>query len=598
VHLFPPRVFSSRSALTRKALPVTLGLAVILAGTLAYAGFSFVGKASQTHAYPTDAKSVPTYTGKAVSGQLIHAALTSTAPALTASQQAKLRANQDREESLKTAPVGPLAHATAQTERHPGPQVPAPTQNSRSAAAAPQINDTDFVVEQSSATVGEGTNGPCHANGLCSHVMEPSIANDGKNVMMSGNWFDAVSHNAGAAWSYLDPFTAFTPGNESFCCDQQIIYEPSRDRVFWESLWLGITGSDPNSLLIADSAGTDLSSWCSYNFTPDKFGLPTTDLLDYPNIAYSSDYFYLTFNAYDHLGNWINTTVARMPLSTMANGCAAVTPTYITTNQNFSVILVTGVQGTMYFASNWYTQTAGTGSSLHIWAWGDGASAQPAQMDRTIDPWNFINAGSANCASSDNVVINWCARLDSRGGTGYMTKANYRGFGPSSLGFAWSAGANPSAGIPYPYTVRVYFNLTGFTYQGHDNLYSQNFAIVYPSMAANYRGFVGGTFSYGGGNSTTHYYPGSAVFIDDPVNPTAPWAINYWLPGQANTDSNPSDSEYQSWGDFNTARAFSPNGYDWIAGGWYVASNGVPQAGEIIWGRGRDHNAFLRWSQV
>jgi len=35
------------------------------------------------------------------------------------------------------------------------------------------------------------------------------------------------------------------------------------------------------------------------------------------------------------------------------------------------------------------------------------------------------------------------------------------------------------------------------------------------SLAPNAKGHVGGTYSWGSGVNTTHYYPGTAAFVDD-----------------------------------------------------------------------------------
>ena len=42
------------------------------------------------------------------------------------------------------------------------------------------------------------------------------------------------------------------------------------------------------------------------------------------------------------------------------------------------------------------------------------------------------------------------------------------------------------------------------------------------------------------------------------------------------------------------ARAWNPDELHWVAAGWYIAgSTGVPYV--VVFGRGRDHGAYLRW---
>ena len=65
--------------------------------------------------------------------------------------------------------------------------------------------------------------------------MSPSVANRGKYLLETGNWFAAKSSDNGSTWAYLDPYTL--TGAPNFCCDQQVLYEPSRNRMFWELMY-------------------------------------------------------------------------------------------------------------------------------------------------------------------------------------------------------------------------------------------------------------------------------------------------------------------------------------------------------------------------
>lgn len=67
--------------------------------------------------------------------------------------------------------------------------------------------------------------------GYASHVLEPSVASEGMFVFYTANWFAARSTNGGptGGWSYIDPYADFL----SFCCDQDVIYDPARRALIW-----------------------------------------------------------------------------------------------------------------------------------------------------------------------------------------------------------------------------------------------------------------------------------------------------------------------------------------------------------------------------
>jgi len=188
----------------------------------------------------------------------------------------------------------------------------------------------------------------------------------------------------------------------------------------------------------------------------------------------------------------------------------------------------------------------------------------------------------------------WCAHADSRRGAGYRQRSGYKGRGSPVVAWAWNAAAD--GGHPYPFVVREYFNLYDVSYQGHEDMYGSTYAILYPNMAvASVRGYVGGVVSWGGGSPNgTHYYLGSAVFIESVEN-KSPWGdFQFSLPGQANTTSTIDGGD---WGDYNTARPM-PDGLHFVAGEWRVNTGPTPTPYVIEFGQARDHNAYLRWANT
>ena len=92
----------------------------------------------------------------------------------------------------------------------------------RSAASGP-LADSDF-------TFFRATQLSPAAGGLSSSAInEPSVAQNGKYVFETFNWGAARSVNGGATWAYISPYA----GMGDFCCDQDVIYDKGRDKMFW-----------------------------------------------------------------------------------------------------------------------------------------------------------------------------------------------------------------------------------------------------------------------------------------------------------------------------------------------------------------------------
>ena len=69
--------------------------------------------------------------------------------------------------------------------------------------------------------------------GQTSTVGEPSVANNGREILLTGNWYATRSLDGGASWAHMSPFNFLPPVDGGFCCDQTIIYDRSRDLLFW-----------------------------------------------------------------------------------------------------------------------------------------------------------------------------------------------------------------------------------------------------------------------------------------------------------------------------------------------------------------------------
>ncbi len=580
----------------KKTWPVALALAFVLYTILSWNHFGLgapglAGSAAaggQALAAPRPDGGGQAVLGRPVIGRRVQLPWSTTFPTPSAQERQAAQAAQAQLAQLKV-PVGPVHHMTAAEaaalRRTAGPPLPLP----RPASHAGPLADSDFDVELNQSVSSAGI---CPACSTAS-TLSPSVANDGKDLWITGDSFAARSTDNGSTWSYLDPSAVASGMGLAIGPGQQVVYEPSRDTFFWDLTGFGGVDNATNGIGLVTAAGTLGGSACEYPLFPPAFGLPTGSFFGLPDIEYSANYLYLSFYA-DAPAQYAGSYVARLPLSPMspANGCGSVTPQYVSRADIFHFMLAQGATDTMYWMSNYYVSSpANNGNHVRVFFWPENSTSYTF-LDKTIDPFNFFTSASPpNCGSQDGVVTNWCGSIDTYEGTLYRSRAGYRGFGAPMLGMAWTAA--PVNGLtPFPYVVRYYFLLSNMAYKGHDQIYSPNFAVTSPSLAASaQRGYVGGVFTYGGGTGTggsaMDFYPANGFLIEDPDTPTAPWSTDLFV-GTGNLGT---------WANTNTARAWAPDGLHWIAageGGSMAAI--VPYL--VVFGRGRDHNAYLRWANT
>jgi hypothetical protein len=425
--------------------------------------------------------------------------------------------------------------------------------------------------------------------GYKSNVMESSVAQAGKRVFYTGNWFAARSiTNGGSTWNYVSPFSGFA----NFCCDQVTTYDEARNAIFW--LRMGVAGTNPSTgnyenifrLGVSNDGG---ATFCNYNINPvSTNGGWTNQWWDYPHIQLGADYMYLSWNMFNQAGSWTRTVMLRFPLDALRN-CAGFTYNYYYTSSWFTFVPVQGADHTMYFASNW--PSVSPFNRLSIWRW-DENTTTVNQFVRTITAWNYTGRGQAVCGSTSR---NWAARTDDR----VLTGARYKIQGSNMMYrgrevIAWWWNAKQGGSFAHPYVDAAAFfedNLTQVPgNQGRPLIWGGGGCWLYPSFAANKRGDLGFVI-----NGAFDYYKQPDIYFglaDDYT--TAPPGFSVYLVQASN--ARPSDSK---WGDYNTARVFSAAQDNWTGASHYIPKSSACTNCSVPvffnFGRNRDYKSWYRW---
>lgn len=402
--------------------------------------------------------------------------------------------------------------------------------------------------------------------------MEASLANSGRYVFYTGNWFAARSTNRGQTWSYVNPFADM----QEFCCDQDVIYDEGRD-IF---LWYRQGDPDASGNRFRLGVSRNATNWWFYDLRP--IGLNnawTNQWYDYPHLALSNDFLYIATNMFDfgsdgvggtNDDNWTRTVILRWPLSRLLAGTGFNYRYYAQSARfNFTPVQGVGLQ-TMYWGTHNST------NSFRIYRWAED-STTIYWNNRTIPAWSPTPRGRAHCRGPGG--YNWCAWADSRVVAGWVAKG--------VIGFFWNV--REGSGFPWPYVNAATFRESDRAYLGRPFIWWDTNAWLYASASPNKRGHLG--IAAWWGNRTVG--PTCAVGIDDDFNGDPPG----WEMGANVAQSNRTPSN-NAWGDYLRVRQFEPSEKTWIVG-CHIIRNGVTGASVQPWfaffGRERDLNSVMRW---
>ncbi len=404
------------------------------------------------------------------------------------------------------------------------------------------------------------------ATGLqTSTVGEPSLANNGKQIYYTGNWYATKSLDNGASWQYVSPFSTLPAAAAGFCCDQVAHYDTSRDIFVWLLQYIS-DGNGENVVRIAIKQGATLNNnaWYWWDFAPKSLNSAWTgQWFDYPDMALSDDHLWATFNVFTKAGQWQRAVVFKFPLDGLATPAAFGYSWWSTTDYG-SLRLTQGASDNMYFASHKSTST------LRLFRWADDGTTVSG-WDVGVSTWS---TGSYVSTAPDG--HNWLGRTDPR-----ITGA-WRADG--ALGFMWTA--RERGGRPNPHVRVVRIDEATKKRIDEPDIWSRTSAYAYPSACPNDRGDVGISLFYGGGR----YYPSHVVGISDDFTPT--WSLVFTRTG----GDAPDDGK---WGDYTQCRRHTPDGLTWIGSGFTLQGGSARQNVEpryVHFGRRREERAVARWA--
>jgi len=416
----------------------------------------------------------------------------------------------------------------------------------------------------------------------------PSDCDSTYAVLVTGNTYAAYSVDGGNTYKGIDLTRFPAHGKYPVCCDQVTASSPPHDLMVWLLQYANDQPDhkDSNMLRLAYAKGRDAigrEEWKYVDLHPGDFGQPG-EWFDYPSISVSSKYVFITVNVFPGATNQsAEAMIWRIPLSELAAGSVTMPITAWSSSGTwpsastgrskfaFGTRCTSGADLIMYCGSN-------LANAIRITTFDD--DKDPESVDVSLADFTYMGLDGTALSPDGS---NWAGGGDSRILAAWVAKG--------VLGFMWMA--KQDAAHPYPYTIVALFDEKSKERLRQEAIWSDEYAILYPSAGVNAQGNVGGTLYFGGSaNPKLFPYPTMALWIKDDFDRS-----EFPILDVRTMQSSLRGPAAKRWGDYYSVQPHAVRPNTWIASGYSllrnIVDNGTTYQGILLpyvfwFGRERD----------
>ena len=428
--------------------------------------------------------------------------------------------------------------------------------------------------------IAQFTNGdPAACPASCRHVVgSPSAASRPKTPdsllstgFVTGNSYATRSTDSGANWTPIDPLALFGSIDGGFCCNQRVLYEPSRDITIWYMQYAYSATTQRASVVIAVAVGANIDAgangiWQYWRLDPGHFGRGPREALDFPDVALSANHLYCTSNVWNDASQYQDSIVWKMPLDELLAG-GTLNLWYWRRAGGLgggpSYRFTQGAEGTMRLAS--HNSTA----SMRIFRNDDLPSNSPMPfVDRAVPTWS--DTGYRALAPNG---VNWLGNADGRITSGYTTRGEY--------GFLWTSAA--FGGQTQPHVRIARFRPSDDALVGTDLIWNNSFGWAYAACQTNLVGDVGIVLAFGDATGAGTFHPSTVGRVRDDCDPAFSGG-GFPLLGLLGVRS----PSVPYWGDYFSVQRHEPRTLRFVTATMSMNNAGDQRPRWVSFGRERD----------
>ena len=340
-------------------------------------------------------------------------------------------------------------------------------------------------------------------------------------VMQTDNVTMNYSVDDGKTFTTVDPTTIFPSSDGGMCCDQVVIYDKAHDLVFWLQQYnaAAATPSSTNRLRVAwaspASIKANVNAWTYVDLTQPGFS--SGGGLDYPDLAVSGSFLYVSIDGTDTANATSGLIVARLSLADIVGGGGNVNFSYLGPNQSGDMARAHGSHLSQNSGDGAYWAGGVDGSHMEVFHWADSAGTVPTHQ-ATINSWCSAAADYANLPP-DKMQWPDTGHLGGAGNIVAVTRKPGVGGAHGQVWFGWGAGADNAAecsqtGRSLPFVKIVEIDDTTLDSVGEYHIWNSAYAFSYPALNTDPSGSIGVSVAFAGPSnypSTTVGYLGDFV---------------------------------------------------------------------------------------
>ena len=393
------------------------------------------------------------------------------------------------------------------------------------------------------------------AKSVASTLAEPAAAVDDREVIYTGNTFGSRSTDSGNTWTQFT-YSAGPSEASVACCDTDVVHHSATDTTFHILLYTNAAQTNGNIRIFVRRGSTDVVD-CSYTIDP---GGASTMLPDYPHIAVSNGFLYLSYQKQDGTGAWVGSDMKRFNVTQMSNCQTTATSTYTYTGSVGQRIIVPaeGATATMYWGVLDNTTT------FRLFKWADSSSSVSSNT-YSVATSAFNNP---DCRGGTN-NYDYIERGTAYSIAGFRMRGAVAG---NVVQFVWPS--SPVGGATQAHVRGVVINPSTNTKVQDTTIYNNSYCFGYPVLGGNSDGefsvsLASGGKSGGGGSAAQGY-----VGVDDAST------SGYWFQNVSLTASGTTNRSDGRFGDYFTVRANERCPRTWVATN-YAWQNGSTSSSNV-----------------
>lgn len=372
------------------------------------------------------------------------------------------------------------------------------------------------------------------AQSSSSTLAEPAAASDQREVFYAGNTYQSRSTNSGSSWVGAGAYPAGPSDAPSVCCDGDAVHTSNTDTTF-------------NSILYQNSAGTNgvvrifvrdstISGGVDCTYTIDPAGASNNIVPDYPHIAASNNFLYLSTNNLQNGSTSVGAQTRRFNLSQIAS-CQSVTTNTFTFNSS-SIgqrvhVPVENATTTMYWGQ------LDNATTFRVFSWPE-STTSVSQTTRSVASSTFANP---NCNGGTG-NFDWIERSTAWTITGFRMRG---ATGGGTLEFLWNVA--PDSQHTQAHLHGAVFRTSDLSLLAQPRVFNNSNCFGFPALGANQFGEYALSVGFGGDNvANSGTSARGTVAVDDSSS------AGFFFPSVQTTATGTHNRSDGRFGDYFTVR--------------------------------------------